>query len=138
MLSDQLPSLEDVIQRYEIPFNNYAIAMLHPVTTELDIIEQQAKIFVESLIKSNENYVVVFPNNDMGSEYIIRAYEKYFKNNSKFVIYPSLRFEYFLTLLKNAKFLIGNSSAGIHEAPVYGVPTIIGSRQKNRFDYLSN
>jgi UDP-N-acetylglucosamine 2-epimerase (hydrolysing) len=46
-----------------------------------------------------------------------------------------MRFEYFLSLLKNAKAIIGNSSAGIREAPVYGVPTInIGTRQMNRFN----
>ena len=42
-------------------------------------------------------------------------------------------FEYFLVLLKNAKFIIGNSSAGIREAPYYGIPIInIGTRQQNR------
>jgi UDP-N-acetylglucosamine 2-epimerase (hydrolysing) len=36
-------------------------------------------------------------------------------------------------LLKNAKFIIGNSSAGIREAPYYGIPIInIGTRQQNR------
>ena len=45
----------------------------------------------------------------------------------------SMRFEYFLTLMKQAKFIIGNSSAGIREAEVYGLPAIdIGDRQKNR------
>jgi UDP-N-acetylglucosamine 2-epimerase (hydrolysing) len=44
-----------------------------------------------------------------------------------------MRFEYFLTLLKNSQFIIGNSSAGIREAPFYGVPCInIGSRQTDR------
>ena len=44
-----------------------------------------------------------------------------------------MRFEHYLTLLKNSNFLIGNSSSGIMEAPYYGVPTIdIGTRQKNR------
>jgi UDP-N-acetylglucosamine 2-epimerase (hydrolysing) len=44
-----------------------------------------------------------------------------------------MRFEFFLTILKNAKFMIGNSSAGIREAPHYGVPAInVGSRQLNR------
>ena len=45
-----------------------------------------------------------------------------------------MRFEYFLSLLKNSLFIIGNSSSGIIEAPYYGIPTInIGSRQQNRF-----
>ena len=47
-----------------------------------------------------------------------------------------MRFEYFLTLLKNALAIVGNSSAGIREAPVYGVPVVnIGTRQMNRFNY---
>jgi UDP-N-acetylglucosamine 2-epimerase len=38
-----------------------------------------------------------------------------------------------LTLLKNSQFIIGNSSAGIREAPYYGIPIInIGTRQQNR------
>ena len=53
--------------------------------------------------------------------------------SEKFRLFPSVRFESFLVLLKNAKFIIGNSSAGIREAPYYGLPTVnIGTRQQNR------
>ena len=49
-----------------------------------------------------------------------------------------MRFEYFLTTLKNSDFIIGNSSAGIREAPYYGVPTInVGTRQHNRSHFHS-
>ena len=35
--------------------------------------------------------------------------------------------------MKEAKFIIGNSSAGVREAPYFGVPAInIGSRQRHR------
>lgn len=45
-----------------------------------------------------------------------------------------MRFEYFLTLLKNADCMIGNSSSGIREACIYGIPAIdIGIRQKGRY-----
>ena len=48
-------------------------------------------------------------------------------------MFPSIRFEYFLVLLKHCKFIIGNSSTGIREAPYYQIPTInLGSRQNNR------
>ena len=57
-------------------------------------------------------------------------YYKKIKNN-KFKIIRSMRFEYYLSLLKNSNFIVGNSSSGIMEAPYYGVPTIdLGSRQK--------
>ena len=132
MFSDTLPSLSEVKSYYQIPFGKYAVAMFHPVTTEASFIEKYADNFVDALLQSNKNYVVIYPNNDLGSNSILKAYKK-LKNRSEFRIFPSIRFEYFLILLKNADFIIGNSSAGIREAPYYGIPSInIGTRQKNR------
>ena len=38
-------------------------------------------------------------------------------------------------MMKNAKFIAGNSSAGIREAPYYGIPTVnVGTRQNGRSD----
>lgn len=132
MFSNTLPSLEQVKKYYEIDFETFAIAMYHPVTTESDKMSEYADNFVEAIKNSNKNYILIYPNNDLGSKAILNAYKK-LEGNSRIRIYPSLRFEYFLTLLKHSKFIIGNSSAGIREAPTYGVPTInIGTRQENR------
>ncbi len=132
MFSNDLPSLETVKRYYQIPFQNYALAMFHPVTTEEKLMEEYAENFVSALLEDTHHYIIVYPNNDLGSSKIIKAYEK-FKSNDRFRIFPSLRFEYFLTLMKNAQFVIGNSSAGVREAPYYGIPVInIGSRQQNR------
>jgi UDP-N-acetylglucosamine 2-epimerase (hydrolysing) len=132
MFSDALPDLKSVKSYYNIPFETYAVAMFHPVTTEHHQMEQYANDFVEALISSHKNYVVIFPNNDMGSQTILVAYQLLL-NHANFRVFPSIRFEYFLTLLKQAKFIIGNSSAGVREAPYYGIPTInIGTRQNNR------
>jgi UDP-hydrolysing UDP-N-acetyl-D-glucosamine 2-epimerase len=132
MFSDQLPDLAVAKEYYKIDFEKYAIVMFHPVTTEIKEMQKYAETFVDSLLQDNHNYIVIFPNNDLGSQFIIEAYEK-LKENIRFRIFPSLRFEYFLTLLKNSQFIIGNSSAGIREAPYYGIPIInIGTRQQNR------
>jgi len=132
MFSNNLPTIAEVCSYYEIPFENYGVAMFHPVTTENNKIKEYAENFVEALIKSEKQYVVIFPNNDLGSSSIIQSYKK-LKGNPNFRVLPSLRFEYFLIVLKNADFIIGNSSAGVREAPYYGVQTInIGTRQKNR------
>lgn len=140
MLSDRLPALDFVKQYYEIPFDEYAIVMFHAVTTEYDQVFDQARSLVQALKESRRKYVVVYPNNDMGSEFILQNFRE-FQDDPNFVIFPSLRFEYFLVLLKHASFIIGNSSAGIREAPYYGVPTInIGTRQTNRslLDHILN
>jgi len=134
MLSDTLPSLEEAKRRYEIGFNDYAIAMFHPVTTSYKNMSSYAKYFVDALIESGGNYIVIHPNNDSGRDFIMDEYER-LSGNACFRLFPSLRFEYFLTLLKNSRFIIGNSSAGVREAGVYAVPAIdIGDRQENRYD----
>ncbi|WP_298262457.1 UDP-N-acetylglucosamine 2-epimerase [uncultured Lutibacter sp.] len=132
MFSNTLPTLQVAKEYYDISFANYAIAMFHPVTTEYDKIAEYAKNFTSALLVSNLNYLVIYPNNDLGSSLILKEFEA-LKRNSHFRILPSLRFEYFLTLLKNANFIIGNSSAGVREAPYYSVKTInVGTRQQNR------
>lgn len=133
MMNDNLPTLEKAKDRYDISFNNFGILMYHPVTTEYDRIGQNVKAVVDAVISSNENYIVIYPNNDLGSEVILNEYRR-FKNNPNIVMYPSLRFEYFLVLLKNSDFIIGNSSAGIRESGIYGIPAIdIGTRQSGRY-----
>ena len=137
MNSESLPKEALVKEYYGIKFDDYAIAMFHPVTTEYKKIRVCAEEFVSALIESGKNYVVIYPNNDMGSFEILHEYRR-FEGNSRFMIFPSLRFEYFLTLLKGADFMIGNSSAGVREAPYYGVPTIdVGTRQSNRANVCS-
>ena len=132
MRSSDLPSLNDTKLRYEIPFSKYSIFIFHPVVTELDSMKKQIQEVIAGLIESNQNYIVVYPNNDPGSDIIIDEL-KILENNKQFKIFPSIRFKNFLTLLKHANFVIGNSSVIIREAEVFGTPAInIGSRQKNR------
>jgi len=132
MFSENLPDLEIAKTYYDIEFDDFAVAMFHPVTTEAKYMMEYATNFTQALLNDNHNYVVIYPNNDLGSKAILDSYQQ-LKDNSRFRIFPSLRFEYFLTLLKNAQFIIGNSSAGIREAPYYGIPIInIGTRQQNR------
>ena len=126
-----LPSLKDVKKRYNISFENYGVGILHPVTTNIQNLKNETKIFLNSIKKSKKKFVLIYPNNDHGSKIILNEYKKINLKNIR--ILPSMRFEYYLILLKNSKVIIGNSSSGIMEAPYYGVPTInIGERQLNR------
>lgn len=132
MLSDDLPTIDYVKERYDIGFDHYGILMFHPVTTEVDDVEEHVEGLIDAVIESDRNYIVINPNNDVGSSVILAGY-KAFEENPKFRSFPSIRFENFLVLLKNADFIVGNSSAGIREAPYYNVPTVnIGTRQNGR------
>jgi UDP-N-acetylglucosamine 2-epimerase (hydrolysing) len=135
MLSPELPGIDEVRRYYQIPFQEYGIVLFHPVTTELDQLAAQVDNLVGAILANGGNFVVVYPNNDEGCDHIFTAYAR-LNDNPRLRLLPSLRFESFLSLLKQAQFICGNSSAGIREAPVYGVPTInIGSRQQDRFQY---
>ena len=137
MSSEKLPSIDDIKEYYDIEFKDFSIAMFHPVTTEYKNIQKNAEHFVDALLESDTNYIVIYPNNDLGSYEILNEYKR-LEGNKRVKIFPSLRFEYFLTLLKNADYIVGNSSAGVREAPYYDVPTVdIGSRQSNRAFGLS-
>jgi len=132
MKSNNLPTIKEAKKRYDISFPEYAILLYHPVVTELEKIRADIGEIVSATIDSNKKYVVIYPNNDAGSSIILEEYKR-FKGLENFKLFPSLKFEFFLTLLKHSKFIIGNSSAGIREAGVFAVPAInIGNRQKNR------
>lgn len=127
-------------QYYDIAFKHYAIVLFHPVTTEFSTMKEQADEFVKALKESNKNYIVIYPNNDLGFEFILENYQK-LKDKNRFRIFPSLRFEYFITLLEYADFIIGNSSCILKEAVVLNTPGInIGTRQQGRegIDKVSN
>ncbi len=134
MIGDSLPTLEETKQYYDITFHEYAIFMYHPVTTELPVLGRHIDEVIEALKQSGKNYVVIYPNNDLGTEIILNKIRE-LDSLDEFAVYPSIRFEYFLTLLKNASLIIGNSSAGIRESGIYGVPAIdVGTRQNGRYD----
>lgn len=133
MLNENLPSLENVKNHYGITYDRYSIFIYHPVTSELNNLKYNIRQVIDGLLQTCMNYIVIYPNNDPGSDIILKEING-LQGRDNFAIFSSIRFERFLVLLKNASCIIGNSSCGIHEAPVYGIPTInIGSRQKNRF-----
>lgn len=140
MYSDTLPNIEEVKKKYDIPFNDYSILMYHPVTTEVDLLPNNIKELIDAIEETKKNYIIIYPNNDTGSGIILNQYKR-LEGKDNIRIFPSMRFEYFLTLLKNCDFIIGNSSCGIREACVYGKPAIdLGNRQKGRYyeDEISN
>lgn len=121
----------EVRQRYEIEFEDYGIAVFHPVTSERDTIGAQARSLFDNLKASGRHFVVIMPNNDPGSEEIFREISTL--PVERFRCLPSMRFSYFSSLMKHASVMVGNSSAGVREAPFLGLPSLnIGSRQHLR------
>jgi UDP-N-acetylglucosamine 2-epimerase (hydrolysing) len=59
---------------------------MHPVTTELNLLDNQLNILIDTLKETNRNYVVIYPNNDLGSSLIIDKYNQELAKNLKFKI----------------------------------------------------
>ena len=113
----------------------------HPVTTELEkmLEEKLTDEYIEALVESRNKFVMIDPNNDLGFQHHHKMLKEIKEKIVLVRIFPSLRFEYFLTLLKHSEYIIGNSSAAIREAPFYGIPTInIGTRQNNKIFFKFN
>ncbi|WP_332746016.1 UDP-N-acetylglucosamine 2-epimerase [Hydrogenophaga sp.] len=124
-------TLAQVKERYAIPFDDYGIAIFHPVTSEADTIGAQAQSLFARLEASGRHFVVIAPNNDPGTEDIFAVLETLPKERFRQI--PSMRFNYFSELMKNASAMVGNSSAGVREAPFLGVPSLdVGTRQNRR------
>jgi UDP-N-acetylglucosamine 2-epimerase (hydrolysing) len=133
MNSPELPRLEDVKTHYGIDFSTYAILAYHPVTTSLRTLRAEVRELTQAVLASGRDWVVIYPNNDEGSELILQEYLDKFPNQPRVRMFPSLRFEAALVLLQHASLILGNSSMGIREAPYYGTPTInVGLRQDGR------
>lgn len=132
MVSSILPDLDEVKRYYNIPFSDYGVVIFHPVTTDLADTGRSANAIVNALLESEREHVVIYPNNDEGCELIFSTWKR-LEENQRIKLIPSMRVEYFLVMLKNARYLLGNSSAGIRECPVFGVPAInVSSRQTGR------
>ena len=134
LLGEDLPSLTEVKDRYDIDFEDYAVFCFHPVVSERDDLERQIGELIKFSNSIDENIIWIYPNNDLGGNIIIDHVVSNHKKNLK--IFESMRFESYLTLLKNAKVIIGNSSSGVREAPVLDTPCVnIGSRQAGRVQH---
>ena len=74
---------------------------------------------------------VIYPCSDEGHEQTIEAINAY--KSDKIDVYPNVPQDIFFDWMYKAKVLVGNSSAGIIEAPYFGLPVVnIGDRQKGR------
>jgi UDP-N-acetylglucosamine 2-epimerase (hydrolysing) len=61
MFSEDLPNIDDVKKYYEILFENFAIVMFHPVTTEATAMKSLRSKFCNCLQTDIHNYIVIYP-----------------------------------------------------------------------------
>ncbi len=115
---DESQRVEDVCE-----FDEVAISLESQIVALCDVVRERNDLF----------FVVTGANADVGGDRINKLLGEFCKDCSNACFIQSLGTLRYLSAVKYASFLMGNSSSGILEAPVLGTPTInIGDRQKGR------
>lgn len=135
--SIELMEIEEISNLTGVDFNRgVALMTYHPVTMEsYDTGAEQVEIILKTLLESNVFTVITAPNADAGNRIImdkINSYVDKYCNNFKYI--KNLGQKAYLSVLKYARFMIGNSSSGIIESASFKLPVInIGDRQAGRY-----
>ncbi|MCU8006134.1 UDP-N-acetylglucosamine 2-epimerase [Shewanella sp. SM87] len=113
----------------------YFLATYHPVTLANEPAIETFNALRTSLEQfPQHNVIVTYPNADNGSREIISLIQDYAQQSKgKVLAMASLGQVRYLSCVKYATAVIGNSSSGIIEVPSFNVPTVnIGARQQGR------
>jgi GDP/UDP-N,N'-diacetylbacillosamine 2-epimerase (hydrolysing) len=110
----------------------YFVVLQHSDTYRPEISYDHANAIFSVLADRTEEKIVVYPCSDPGFGGVIKAIEK-IAGKPGFHVYKNIESATFLGVLRGAKALVGNSSAGIIEAPYFGLPFVnVGRRQNGR------
>jgi UDP-N-acetylglucosamine 2-epimerase (non-hydrolysing)/GDP/UDP-N,N'-diacetylbacillosamine 2-epimerase (hydrolysing) len=132
---DQIKRLTRPELERELGFSLQAPLLLlvqHPVTTTADTAASEMRASLDALRELRHQTICLYPNSDAGGRRMIDVIESY-RAEPWLHVAPSLRHEVYLSLLAEADVMVGNSSSGIIEAPMFRLPVVnVGDRQAGR------
>ena len=123
----------DILKKLKIQSKEPILLLIqHPVSNQYDQSRTQIKTTLSAITSLKYNTIIIYPNSDAGSKEIIEEIEK-IRNLPYIHIFKNLKNNDFMNLMSCVDLMIGNSSAGIVEAPFFKLPVInLGIRQQNR------
>jgi GDP/UDP-N,N'-diacetylbacillosamine 2-epimerase (hydrolysing) len=127
------PAPGDALASIGLPRDaDYFIVLQHPDTYRPELSRSHAKAILDVMRGRPETKIVIYPCSDPGYAGVISAIAE-IEGEAGFHVFRNVESQSFLGLLAGAKALVGNSSAGILEAPYLGLPFInVGARQDGR------
>ncbi|MFD0696245.1 UDP-N-acetylglucosamine 2-epimerase [Paenibacillus sp. GCM10027628] len=112
--------------------SKYVILIHHPLSSAIQESTEEIRSCLEICIQKNIPVFVGSPNSDPGFQRV-RDVIHQFSANDNVIVYNNLPRNLFVSLLRNAHVLLGNSSLALHEAGYLGLPSInVGERQRGR------
>ncbi len=120
----------EIMRELGLSGKDYFLVLQNPVTTEPEESSRQMEETVKALNAFDLAKAVIEPNSDTGYRGIKRAVKKM---SGDVKVFTNLKRIDYLSLLRHASVMVGNSSSGIIEAPFFRVPVVnIGIRQDGR------
>jgi UDP-hydrolysing UDP-N-acetyl-D-glucosamine 2-epimerase len=112
----------------------YAIFTYHPTTLEDSDLKRDLDSIFDTFLKSDIGVLFTYANADFGGKTINNSIEDFCKlDTNKYKVVKSLGQLRYLSAMKHANLLIGNTSSGIIEAASFYKPVVnIGNRQLGR------
>jgi GDP/UDP-N,N'-diacetylbacillosamine 2-epimerase (hydrolysing) len=108
------------------------LVIQHVISSEVDQAYWQMKQTLEAVKEEGIKTVLSYPNSDAGGQQMIRAIREYEPLPFLYTAHNIPRLE-FVNLMRRASCMVGNSSAGLLEAPLLKLPAInVGNRQQGR------
>ncbi|MCR5302192.1 MAG: UDP-N-acetylglucosamine 2-epimerase (hydrolyzing) [Lachnospiraceae bacterium] len=135
ILNQKLMEEDEIRADIGIPTGtNYVVVTFHPATMEDDTASYQVCELCKAMNDRLEFfYLITGANADVGGDCINEYLQDFVEAHSNALFVTNLGMRRYLSAIKHASFVMGNSSSGIIEAPAIGTPTInIGDRQKGR------
>lgn len=113
------------------------LVTFHPVTLDSDLGISAFENLLSVLSDYDCNILFTSPNGDLGSSKLIACINNFIQHHhDRSMFISSLGHDLYLSSLKLFDVVVGNSSSGIIEAPLVGVPVLnIGNRQAGRYRY---
>ncbi len=133
ILNEPLLPAEVLVEKLGLDLSRPLVLLVqHPVTTQVDKAPRQMRETLEAVVEAGYPAVLIYPNSDAGGRKMIQMIREFGKY--PFIkTFKSLPRREYLSLMKVASVLVGNSSSGIIDAPSFGLPAVnIGIRQEGR------
>ncbi len=133
ILNEKLLTKQELENEFEIDLSQPLILMAqHSVSSEGEKAGSHIKATMNALNELKHQTIFIYPNNDAGIRKRFGPIDKF--SRLDFVkAYQSLPHKIYLSLMKYATVLVGNSSSGIIESPAFKLPVVnIGTRQAGR------
>ena len=114
------------------PYRPFLLVTYHPATLEYEDTTRQVANLLAALEQVGLPLLLTYPNSDPSGRQILHMFEEFSRRHPNVSIASSLGGHY-VTAMRHAAAMVGNSSSGIIEAASFQLPVVnVGTRQAGR------